>query len=193
VTKSKAVLLVAAVAMCLAASQAAQATTTIFTSRSTWETAVGAYEEEAFSDTTLNAGLSVVTTAGSISGGVWNDRVVNGGDKTTWTFADLKTAFGGNWDLSPGGAGQGIQLYIDATPVSSIIDHNYVGEFFGFTSTVAFNKVVVTGDSQAGVAETYTMDNMVYDSPASAIPEPITMLGLAWGGLALAGYVRKRK
>jgi hypothetical protein len=192
VLKTKAVLLVAAVAMCLAASQAAQGTTTIYTSRSAWETAVGAFEEEAFNDTTLNPGLSVVTNAGSIGSGVWNDRVVLGGDQTTWTFANPKTAFGANWDLSPGGFGQGIQLFLDATPVSGFIAE-YSGGFYGLTSSVAFNNVVVTGDGQAGVAETYTMDNMVYDAPTGAVPEPVTLMSMVGAGLALAGYVRKRK
>jgi hypothetical protein len=83
-------------------------------------------------------------------------------------------------------------LFLDATPVSGFIAE-YSGGFYGLTSSVAFNNVVVTGDGQAGVAETYTMDNMVYDAPTGAVPEPVTLMSMVGAGLALAGYVRKRK
>ncbi|MFH1371694.1 MAG: hypothetical protein ABII09_10485 [Planctomycetota bacterium] len=177
-----------------------EASINTFAGRSVWEDAVNHnFEEEFFTDATLNPGISVVTNNGyvDVSGaegygaGVWWDRVIPASDPagpatTTWTFADPIVGYGGNWNLAgPGGPGTNIQLYLDGMPVGSEIMNTYAGEFFGVVSTLAFNQVVVTaGSNPGGWCETYTLDNMVYT------PEPCTLSLLAFGGLAL---LRKRR
>ena len=77
----------------------ANAVFTIYTDRSSWESAVnGVYWEEDFQDTTLHPDIvSIVpsTSGFGISGGVWEDKIENP-NPSTITFAGLMYAFGGN-------------------------------------------------------------------------------------------------
>ena len=141
---------------------AAEAAITTFTNRAAWENAVNNnFEEEFFTDSTLNPGVSVVSSAGHISGGVWSDRL-NGSDTTTFIFAEAIIGFGGNWNLAPAGAGTGIRIYFDGVFIGSEIPDSYTGQFFGAVSDVPFNEVLLTEGTQSGVAETFYLDNMVY-------------------------------
>jgi hypothetical protein len=133
---------------------AAEAAITTYTNRAAWENAVNNnFEEEFFTDSTLNPGVSVVSSAGHVSGGVWSDRL-NGSDTTTFIFADPIIGFGGNWNLAPAGAGTGIRIYFDGVFVGSEIPDSYTGQFFGAVSDVPFNEVLLTEGTQSGVAET---------------------------------------
>lgn len=140
-----------------------------------WESAVcGVYEEEFFTDATLNPGVSVVSTVGYVhSAGYWWDRVDDGdwyGDgivrDTTWSFAAPIMAWGGTFDAAgPGGPGSSIKVeLIDGTPVDvGIIPNTTAGTFWGFVSDQPFVKVHLKDAALiAGACETYTMDDMVY-------------------------------
>src|SRR5438874_5042440 len=81
----------------------------------TFEAALGGnFQVETFTGNTINTpGLTFISTAGSIGSDRFNDRVVHGGASTTWNLPGPSIGFGGNWDLTPGGAGQGIEFFID--------------------------------------------------------------------------------
>jgi len=154
-----------------------EATTTVYTSRSQWEQAVGYYDEETFTDATLNPNISVdagnpphgyVDVAGQegYGEGVWWDRVSPGqsGDFSIWFFSSPVTGFGGDWNLAgPGGEGTGIQLYLDGVPVSNQIPNTMADGFWGIVSTIPFDAILIEAGTFEGNAETYVLDNMVYN------------------------------
>ena len=165
-----------------------------------WESAVGVYEEEFFTDATLNPGVSVVTDVGYVktATGVWWDKLIRPGytyqgipgpTTTTWQFATPLYGFGGNWDPGvPTGPGTNIAVYVGGTLVGEI-PRTYNGEFWGFASTDPFASVFLKHGSYLGAwCETYELDNMVY----SYIPAPGAML-LGSIGVGLVGWLRRRR
>ncbi len=155
---------------------------TVYTDRAAWEAAIPTYEEEFFTDTTLNTGLSVVSDNGFIDG-VWRDQV-NDGNSTTWYFDDPITGFGGNWDLAfPSGPGIGIKIFLDGVLVEQEIPNTTAGTFWGVANG-PFDEVLLTGGTQGSGRETYVLYNMVY-----GVPEPATLILLSIGAMML----RKRK
>lgn len=179
--------------------QAANAATiTVFSgagSRAAWEAAANGFVEETFDDAILLPGLSVAAFGGGhtgfgVSGGNFNDRLI-AGSSTVWTTPSA-SGFGGNWDLSPGGAGLGIAMTAGAEVVATEIPDSFSGEFFGIITDFVFTSVTLTSGSQGGVAETYDMDNLVLASP---IPEPssIVLFGLGTLGIALIGRRQRRR
>jgi hypothetical protein len=165
-------------------SQAAPDITPYDQDRPGWEGAVVDYEEEFFTDATLNPGVSVDSEyPGYIDtvNGVWWDRLVCPGEPggpttTTWQFDPPIFAFGGNWDPGvPGGPGAAIAVSINGSwvPVGEI-PNNYTGQFWGFVSTELFSQVRLKAGSvcDGAWAETYEMDNMVY-SFAVVVPVDI--------------------
>lgn len=138
---------------------------TVYTNRSNWEAAVGAYQEEDFDDLVLDPGISVVSDMGYITaGGLWWDRLIPTPNPTTttWTFSQPIYGFGGNWDLAgPGGPGTKIEMYRNGTYVGTI-SNAMAGGFWGFTNG-PFDTILLTSNPLPGYKwETYEMDNMVY-------------------------------
>jgi hypothetical protein len=137
-----------------------------------WESAVGIYEEEFFTDATLNPGVSVVSTyPGYVDTikGVWWDRLVVPGygtpTTTTWQFASPVVGFGANWNPGiPGGPGANIEVKFNGSwTLVGEVPNNYTGQFWGFVSTTQFSSVRLASGSAGGAwCETYEMDNMVY-------------------------------
>jgi hypothetical protein len=165
-----------------------------YTSAATFAAALVSTTVEDFADTTLVPGLSFVSTVGSIGGGVFNDRVIRSSQSTAWSFTTAQNGFGGNWDLRPGGAGQGIEFVITllnntTLTIGTQVPNSYSGQFFGFTSTDAFKKVSYTGGTQPGVAETHNLDNLSF---GSAVPEPAAWAMLITG-FGLVGAVARRR
>jgi hypothetical protein len=155
-----------------------------------WETAVdGVYLIENFDDEILNPELSVVTTyPGYIkTTGVWWDRLVYSGVKTTttWKFAIPVYAFGGTWNLGgPGGPGSNIEVLVNGSWVSvGVIDRSYINRFWGFVSDVPFTQVRLQAFNNEGWCETYELDDMVY----SALEQYLT-----GGGQIVAGEGKRK-
>ena len=201
---------IAICAIVLFAAGSASAVFTVYNNRPGWESAVGTYAEEFFTDATLNPGVSVVSTyPGYIDTvkGVWWDKLVVPGQTyrqdvsgqdvpastTTWQFAAPIVGFGGNWDLAnPEDPGAGIAVSVGGVLIDKI-PNTYAGEFWGFVSTDPFSSVLLKSglDWYDNVmwAETYELDNMVYSAP---IPAPGAVL-LGSIGVSLVGWLRRRR
>ena len=174
------------------------ATITFYDMRSDWETAVGGiFEEEDFDDGMVNSpGLSVSSTVGTPSLGVWSDQVNDAPLQTTeWFFVIPIRGFGAFFDLAPIGPGQGIAMTISLVGggtqlLSQEVLNSFTGEFFGFVSSEAFTSVLfMEGTQPSGVQETFNMDNLVY----SPIPETSSILMVVTGLLAMAGLLARRR
>lgn len=157
-------------ALIFIASAASAATITTYTDKATWDAATsGPVFTEDFEDATLNCTLSIVSDAGVIGSGLWNDRVTVGvGETTSFNWSQPVFATGGNWDLAgPGGPGQGLALTVDIISGGSQfayeIPNTTAGSFVGFTSDEPIDSLVVTAGTQFAVAETYSLDNLVYE------------------------------
>ena len=180
---------------CLAAGSANAGIIDIYTGvgagelRADWEAAVGSFSEEDFAGGVLeDFSITSTATVFDIVGDL-TDRV-SPSDSTVITFDDAITSFGANWDLTPGGAGLGIQINAGGTLLAIEIPDTFSGEFFGFTSDVAFTSITLTAGTQGGVAETYDADNFVYSSASVSEPAALALLGL---GLVGIGLSRKNK
>jgi hypothetical protein len=162
---------------------------------------------EDFNDPTLVPGLSFTQTAtncGSltcgVNGGVFNDRVTAAGGERTVFFFNLseKTyAMGGNWDLAgPGGPGESLNLVAHLmmgnvmVGTAPTIPNTLAGGLFGFTSSLAFDRVQITSANipSSAVAETYTLENL-----RIAVPEPATLTLFGFGLAGLGLMMRRRR
>jgi hypothetical protein len=117
-------------------------------------------------------------------------------------------AFGGFWDFSPGGWGQGLTLTISSLiPVGSqhiqdicgdVIDGCVQGlgqstvvpdgSWFGIVASKPFSAFTITADHMTGVAETYDLAGL----DMATVPEPTTLFMVGTGMLGLAGAVRRK-
>ena len=155
--------------------------------RSDWEAAVGGfYNEENFADGVWQGVTATPIGFGhsgfGVSGSHFNDRLTPS-NSTELEFDAPITAFGANWDLRPGGPGLGIALEVDGILVMQEIPDFFSGQFFGFTSDVAFTRIVLMTGSQGGSAETYDLDNVV--TSMTTIPEPSSIILLCVGALKM--------
>ena len=204
--KKSLVALFIVIAVVLAAVPVRADTVTTYTSLSTWTAAAGTpIVTEDFSSTTLTAGLSASFGANaSITGGLLNvvGQFFTVG-ASTFTFSPGTTAFGGDFDLTPGGNGGGLDLLItfsNATTTDAFIAGTspQFNGFFGVTSNgVSITSVTLNGAAFTGNGESFTLDNLRYigsggggggpTNPPPAVPEPAALLLMVSGvGAALA-------
>ena len=182
----------------LAVPGAASAATIVYNSGPAFDSAAGSTLVEDFDDATLLPGVTVTTTTGSVSGGLFQDRLVPGAS-TTFNFTSAQSAFGGIFDLSPGGAGLGLSFTLGflgggTEIVSQQLANSCTGCFFGFSSTNPFTSVTLNSGTQGGVAETFNLNNLQI---AAAVPEPATwalmLIGFGFVGGAMRSSKRQQK
>ncbi len=185
----------------------------VYTDQTAWLAAVAGNDIDAFGAGQSLGELSVTTTTGSFGApqgvfpagtNVWNDQVtLAGGEVTTFFDGDGDPsipyfAFGGFWDFSPGGWGQGLTLEVDQTTQVMNICGDVVngcggglvvpdGTFFGIVATSGtFNSMSISADGEPGNAETFDLSQfaMVHT------PEPAAFL-LAGGALMSLGVLKR--
>jgi PEP-CTERM motif len=173
----------------LLAAVPANATVTIYTDAGAFDADQNETVED-FNDTTLVPGLSITSNVGTIANNQFQDRVLRGGATTTFTFANPVRAFGGFFDLGPGGFGQNLTFFIDGVALNNAALPTIAGfRFFGFSSTAAFSSVKIAAGNGNGVAETYNLDNL----RIGAVPEPATWAMLILGFGVIGGAMRTRQ
>ena len=173
----------------------ASAATTIYNDRAAFDLATGgSLTFEDFSDTTFENVSLATNEPGSafLTGGQLRARPTPAGTTLTYTFTSPTNAFGGDFDLSPGGAGNGLRFVLDGGEiVSEEIGAPFVG-FWGFTSDLSFTTLTVEAGSGPGIAETHLFDNLSFgfSAPVAPVPLPAGLLLLA---SALFGFVGLRR
>jgi hypothetical protein len=172
----------------------AQAQVTYYSSQAAFLAALGGTPlTEDFADTTLVSGLSYVSTVGTITGGVFSDRLVPAAQTTTFSFGQFINGFGGFWDLSPGGPGLGISFNpAPGSTLSMEVPNGYTGQFWGFISVNPFSSLLLTAGTQTGAAETYVLDDLTFGVQGAAVPEPAAW-GMMIGGFGVAGMAMRRR
>lgn len=193
----------AAVALSLGVASSARAQTfTLYTDRTAFESTLFSYVHENFDGGALTApGLSFTSTNGSVvvsPNGYFHDVVDRGVSSTTWmmsTYPGGVHAFGGNWDLQPGGPGEGIEFSIllpgGPVLVPFQIPNTYSGGFWGFISDTRFSAVRYTGGTTSAFQETYDVDDVTFG--IAAVPEPSTYTLMGTGLVMLVGAARRRR
>jgi hypothetical protein len=184
------------------------ASATVYTEYSAWLAATPG-DHDAFGTPQNLGDLGVTTSTGSFgaprgvftSTYVWNDRVVLGGTSTVFYDGDRDGnvpyyAFGGFWDFSPGGDGDGLLLTLSNGQSWDICGYSYVGgctvipegSFFGVV-TSPFTTLTISAGNQPEVAETFDLSALDMVHPT---PEPSSMLLLGSGLLGAARIIRRK-
>jgi hypothetical protein len=181
------------------------ASITTYSNQNVWEAAAGSpIVVEAFQDSTLVSGLTYTfgnnVPPGSFSGFDVRDVAVsqfNDLNNPHMTFGTPTLAFGADWDLSPGGVGDGVLLaltFSDSSTMSVLLPTNILRFFYGFVSDTGVSSMILNSPG-TGVEE-FGMDNVRFlgsggnggnGSNGGAVPEPssLLLLGSAVAGLGL--------
>lgn len=172
-----------AAAALVAASSVASAQFTVYSNDfAGWAAAAGGYTTETFAGNAITTGAFTITTlTGGIASNQFEDRLERA-QSTTFTFGSAITAWGGDFDFTPGGPGVGLILFANGEQVGSILnpEPSAFNGFWGFVSTVAFDTVRIDGNGQSGTAETYNLDNVVFTpTPGAAALAFVSVAGLA--------------
>lgn len=186
------------VLLALGVAPASRAAITFYTDRAAFTAALQAYEVEDFADTTWVPGLTVTTDNGFLANGYFTD-LLNGQPpdlwNTTFSFGGPVNAFGGDFDLSTGGRGVGLQMILSTGDVlAQEVPNTSTGNFFGFISDGVFESVLLQGGTQrACCSESYHLDNLTFGVVPQGVPEPPTLASVMLAAGLAAGAVRRRR
>jgi hypothetical protein len=177
---------------------AANASIIEFTDRTAWETYVGTFQTETFDDaTTEGVIIDADWASAGVVGGKWYDQINDPNQHTSFNFNNECTAFGGDWDLyNPGGPGSEIILHlVGGESYTYTLKNTLDGDFFGLFSTDAFTGFELTENIQTPEisVETYTLDNLSFNTGTTAVPEPGSLSMMLLGLLSFAGVAIKRR
>ena len=148
-----------------------RAALTTYADLASWLAAAGSpIVVEDFADSTLVPGFTIAfgqnSPPGYIGGGTYNDVAAtqfNDAKNPKLQFAGGTFVFGANWDLRPGGAGDGLVLvlmFTDSTTTTLSIANplpNAFNGFFGFVSDVPVASIRL--DSPGTGVEAFALDN----------------------------------
>jgi hypothetical protein len=143
----------------------------VFTNRTSWEAATSSSffstTTEDFTDSTLDGGLSI--TAGSVGNGVFSGAAAPLAfpGPGAFKFQHGVLAFGGDWDLTPGGSGGGVMLtatFDDNTTqlIGSMLNPSSATQFngfFGFVSDKPVITITYQNPNVTGQTELFNLDN----------------------------------
>jgi len=159
--------------------EALAATFQIFTSRAAFEAAAGStLGSQDFSAGFPSTGPGLIATSGSVSNGVFVDQglpLVFAPSPTAnlFRFSPFTTAIGADWDLSPGGAGEGLSLtaiFPDGSTeqvgfILNPLPSPFVG-FWGFISDTPVAALRYQSASLTGQSEIFAIDNARFAAAA---------------------------
>lgn len=195
----------AALAAGLMCAASAQATVKLFADAGAFAAALSSSTLENFDDPMFEPGWSTDCTNCSVDLGTGKflDRVLIGiGQRTRIKFSTPITAWGGNFDESPGGFGKNLFITYRltdgfTTKIAGDQLIGFTGQFFGFTSDEPFVFVGISPGTGVGSSERYTLDNMRFGlarvGAAPGVPEPAAWTLMIMGfGLAGAAIRRRR-
>lgn len=170
------------------------AATTVYTDRAAFDLATGGSLsfEDFSSGSTTTANFSVSGTGVFVTnGGALRGRPTINGNNMTYTFASPITAFGGDFDTSPGGSGIGLRFTLGSGEVVSEELSAPYNNFWGFVADTAFSTLTVSGGSGFGFAETHTFDNFSFGVAAPLAPVPLpASLSLMLASIGAIGGLR---
>lgn len=158
---------------------------------------LGATPLDAFSGSSFINGVSA--SAGALSGGVFSDVVVDLGGhvKTTFSFSQAITAFGGLWNLTLNntptpGSGLRIDIGNDGSYEFDALDilPTTQNGFHGFASDTPFTQFSISYRDVFPQQETYSLSSLQF---TAAVPEPETYAMLLAGLGVLSFTARRRK
>ena len=185
---------------------------TQYTSYSAWVAATPG-DHDQFGPGETIGDLAVTSSAGAFGpargvltgyGNVWTDRVTSAGESTVFSDGDGDAstpfyAFGGFWDFTPGGYGDGLNVTLSNGDSFQICGEDYGpanctvlspdGSFWGVVTSTPFTSLTITYGNQPELAETYDLADlgMVHVTPE---PSSLSLLGL--GLASLVGVIRRK-
>lgn len=171
------------------------AATTVYTDRASFDLATGgSLSFEDFSGGSTSTGAFDVSGTGVFvtGGGALRGRPTLFGGTMTYTFASPISAFGGDFDTSPGGSGIGLRFTLGSGEVVSQDLLAPYDAFWGFVSDTTFTTLTVSGATGPGFAETHTFDNFSFGiaAPVAPVPVPAGLPMLLAGLLGAIGLRR---
>lgn len=175
----------------------AMGATVVYTNRTNWETATGTWTTETFTGNVIGeAGVSFNSNTGFgtyLSGDAFHDRILQN-TGTTWNFAFPIIAWGADFNLAgPGGPGSGIAVSIELFAGNTLVGVSTIpgttNNFWGFTSTQAFDSVRLAHPGNTASVETYDMDNLSFNDHLIPLPHAS---GMAMAGMGLLALRRRR-